>query len=77
MNNELEEHLEALIGKITNKEDFNQVKSQLVKRGIESLLKAEMTAHLGYQKGDSPLTDNQRNGFSQKTIKNSKWANSV
>ncbi len=69
MNPELEKQLEALIGKITNKEDFDQVKEQLLKRGIESLLQAEMTAHLGYSKGDPTLTDNQRNGFSQKTLK--------
>lgn len=69
MNNDLEKQLDALIGKITNKEDFDQVKEQLLKRGIESLLKAEMTAHLGYNKGDSIVSNNQRNGFSQKTIK--------
>jgi transposase-like protein len=69
MNNELEKQLDALIGKISNKEDFDQVKEQLLKRCIESLLKAEMTAHLGYNKGDSILADNHRNGFSQKTIK--------
>lgn len=69
MNDELEQQLDALIGKITNKEDFEQVKDQLLKRGIESLLKSEMTAHLGYKKGESLVTSNQRNGFSQKTIK--------
>ena len=69
MNTELEKQLDALIGKITNKEDFTQVKNQLLKRGIESLLKAEMTAHLGFDKGDNPITDNTRNGFSEKTIK--------
>lgn len=69
MNTELEQQLDTLIGKITNKEDFAQVKDQLLKRGIESLLKAEMTAHLGFDKGDIPLADNTRNGFSQKTIK--------
>jgi putative transposase len=69
MNSELEKQLDALIGKISNKEDFDQVKEQLLKRGIESLLKAEMTAHLGYQKGNSVIENNQRNGFSEKTIK--------
>ena len=69
MNTELEKQLEALIGKITNKEDFDQVKEQLLKRGVESLLKAEMAAHLGYQKGGSILEKNLRNGFSEKTIK--------
>lgn len=69
MNNELEQQLEVLIGKITNKEEFAQVKDQLLKRGIESLLKAEMTAHLGFSKGSKPITSNTRNGFSEKTIK--------
>lgn len=69
MNTELEKQLDALIGKIDNKEDFDQVKDQLLKRGIESLLKAEMTAHLGYQKGSPVIARNQRNGFSEKTIK--------
>ena len=69
MNTELEKQLEALIGEIKNKEDFEKVKEQLLKRGIESLLKAEMTAHLGFRKGDSVIASNQRNGFSEKTIK--------
>ena len=69
MNPKLEQQLENLIGQISNKEDFEQVQDQLLKRGIESLLKAEMTAHLGFEKGSEPLSDNTRNGFSQKTIK--------
>ncbi|WP_323028565.1 IS256 family transposase [Gelidibacter japonicus] len=69
MNTELEKQLEALIGEIKNKEDFDNVKEQLLKRGIESLLKAEMTAHLGFGKGEAAIANNQRNGFSQKTIK--------
>lgn len=69
MNTELEKQLEALIGKIDNKEDFEKVREQLLKRGVESLLKAEMTAHLGYGKGNSKLGGNQRNGFSEKTLK--------
>jgi putative transposase len=69
MNTDLEKQLEALVSKITNKEDFEQVRKQLLKRGVETLLEAEMTAHLGYQKRDSKLNENQRNGFSEKTIK--------
>lgn len=69
MNTELEKQLEALIDKIDNKEDFEKVREQLLKRGVESLLKAEMTAHLGYGKGNSKLGGNQRNGFSEKTLK--------
>jgi transposase-like protein len=69
MNQELEKQLEALVSKIASKEDFDQVRNLLLKRGVETLLEAEMTAHLGYQKGDSKPDENQRNGFSQKTIK--------
>jgi|GEM_PF-4685560 len=69
MNPELENQLDALIGKISNKEDFYIVRDQLLKRGIESLLKAEMTAHLGYEKGSSKTQANQRNGYSEKTIR--------
>ncbi|WP_086476517.1 IS256 family transposase [Arenibacter amylolyticus] len=69
MDPELEKQLDALIGKISNKEDFDQVKEQLLKRGIESLLKAEMTAHLGFEKGGAVVGNNQRNGYSEKTIK--------
>ena len=69
MNTELEKQLDNLIGKISSKEDFELVKDQLLKRGVESLLKAEMTAHLGYEKGGATVEQNQRNGFSQKTLK--------
>lgn len=41
MNTELEKQLEALIGKISSKEDFDQVKEQLLKRGIEPFLETE------------------------------------
>ncbi|MCV6628485.1 MAG: IS256 family transposase, partial [Flavobacteriaceae bacterium] len=60
---------EALIGKISNKEDLDQVRDQLLKRGVEALLNAEMTAHLGFEKGAKNDSSNTRNGFSQKTIK--------
>jgi transposase-like protein len=61
--------LDKLVGELENKEDFLQVRDQLLKRGIESLLKAEMSAHLGYEPGKVPLSDNIRNGYSEKTIK--------
>lgn len=77
MNPELEQQLEKLIGTINNKEDFEQVKDQLLKRGIESLLKAEMTAHLGFEKGSEPISTNTRNGFSQKTIKTKNGAQRI
>ena len=61
--------LDELLGQIDNKEDFESVRSELFKRGVESLLKAEMTAHLGYAPGGEPKGGNLRNGYSAKTIK--------
>ncbi|MCV6599670.1 MAG: IS256 family transposase [Flavobacteriaceae bacterium] len=69
MKPELEKQLEALVGKISNKEDLDQVRDQLFKRGVEALLNAEMTAHLGFEKGAKNDSTNTRNGFSKKTIK--------
>ena len=71
MKTEATKLLEELVSKIQNKEEFEHIREQLLKRGVEALLNAEMTAHLGYQKGDSPLAGNIRNGYSQKTIKTS------
>ncbi len=77
MHEELEKQLEALIKQIGNKEDFEKVREQLLKRGVESLLRAEMTAHLGYQKGQSKPRGNQRNGFSEKTLKTQNGAQRI
>jgi len=56
-------------GVYKSKEDFDKVRDQLLKRGVESLLKAEMSAHLGHIPNQTPLGDNIRNGHSEKTIK--------
>jgi putative transposase len=69
MNEKTEKLLEELVGKLTSKEDLELMRDQLFKRGVESLLKAELTAHLGYEQGESPTEDNLRNGFSEKTLK--------
>ena len=69
MKKETNELLEQLIQQLEGKADFEELRDQLFKRGIESLLKAELTAQLGYEQGQSPKTDNVRNGFSEKTIK--------
>lgn len=66
------ELLDQLISQLQGKEDFDQLRDQLFKRGVESLLKAEMTAHLGHEQGAKPANKNVRNGYSQKTIKTSK-----
>jgi len=69
MNKELEKQLESLVGNIRSKEEFDQVRDQLLKRGIETLLNAEMTAHLGFEKGTTAPENNVRNGYSKKTLK--------
>ena len=63
--------LTELLGQIENKTDLDTVRSELFKRGVETLLKAEMTAHLGYESGQTPKDGNIRNGYSSKTIKTS------
>lgn len=69
MDQKNQELLEKLVDNLDSKEEFEQVKRALMTRGIEALLNAEMQAHLGYEKGDKPLGDNLRNGYSEKTIK--------
>lgn len=63
--------LEELIKEIKTKEEFDAIKDQLFKRGIESLLNAEMTAHLGYPKHEKAeeRRNNSRNGTTSKTVK--------
>lgn len=63
--------LEELIKEIKTKEEFDAIKDQLFKRGIESLLNAEMTAHLGYPKHEKAddRRSNSRNGTTSKTVK--------
>src|ERR1700744_5249300 len=43
---------------------------QLIKAGLERGLQAELTGHLGYEKGDpeAALHENSRNGSSPKTV---------
>ncbi|MFS4415054.1 transposase [Maribacter sp. 2307ULW6-5] len=71
MNDEIDRLLDGLVSKLSDKDQLEEVREQLFKRGVETLLKAELTAHLGYEKGSVPPTGNVRNGFSQKTLKTS------
>lgn len=71
MKKKTQELLDHLISEITDKSDLEQIQDQLFKRGVESLLKAELTAHLGYEshgRTPDPKT-NTRNGSSNKTLK--------
>ena len=54
-----------------DRKDFDEFFSELFKEGINQMLKAEMTNHLGYEKhskeGDN--RGNSRNGDYSKTLK--------
>lgn len=64
--------LNDLLAQVKDQKTFNQIKEEFFKRGVQTLLNAEMEAHLGYPKGKTPIEDNHRNGYSQKTLKTSK-----
>jgi|SRR5690606_27573492 len=67
MENETQDLLDQFLSKLKSKEQLEELNSQLYKRGIESLLKAELSGHLENEESVS----NKRNGYSQKTIKGS------
>ena len=69
MKNKNQELLKELVNNISTKEEFEKVQEALLKQGIESLLNAEMLAHLGHSMGEKPIDGNVRNGYSEKTIK--------
>ncbi|HHN8279447.1 TPA: IS256 family transposase [Morganella morganii] len=54
---------------IKNEKDLGEFSALLKKFTIETALNAELSEHLGYEKNQSALTDNARNGFSQKTLR--------
>ena len=70
MKNKTEKLLDALVDLIEDGAEFEKVQEALKKRGIQSLLKAELSGHLGYVEGDQPIGTNKRNGYSAKTLKN-------
>lgn len=65
--------LDDLIGSIKTPEEFYELQDALKKRGIEALLNAELTEHLGYEKHQKAVTKraNSRNGSSVKAVKTS------
>ena len=56
---------------VRKKEDFNKIVSELIKHGIETVLKAELDEHLGNEKNEASTSGNHRNGYSEKTVKGS------
>ena len=71
MKKKTEKLLNELIEQLTDKEELDHVQDELFKRGVETLLKSELTAHLGherYEQSEHPKS-NTRNGASEKTLK--------
>ncbi len=71
-NQKVDELLDSILDQVDDKETLLDLQDKLFKRGVEALLKSELQAHLGYKKGDKPISENTRNGHSQKTLKTDK-----
>lgn len=69
--NELFKIPEGALKKIKTQAESEAFFQELYKQEIESLLKAEISEHLGYQKYDPAgnNTSNNRNGYCSKTLK--------
>jgi transposase-like protein len=68
--------IEELLAGVKAQQEFDDLTEELKKRGIESLLSAELTEHLGYQKHQKGRSrrSNTRNGTSPKTVKTANGA---
>lgn len=61
---------EDFLKQFKTSKDFTSFMENLYKRGVETMLKGEMEAHLGYSKSHTRLDKgNARNGYGTKTIK--------
>jgi putative transposase len=67
-----DELLDSVLKQVDDKDSLLDLQDKLFKRGVETLLKSELKAHLGYEKGGKPKSENTRNGYSQKTLKTNK-----
>jgi len=63
--------IKELLEGVKTQREFDELTEELKKRGIESLLRAELTEHLGYGKHEKGANRraNTRNGTSAKTVK--------
>lgn len=60
--------LDALAAGISTPAELEQVFRQLKRRLVEQVLEGELTAHLGYPPGATPVARNTRNGTTPKTV---------
>jgi putative transposase len=66
---ELEAFAREAAKSIKTEKDLNAFSQMLTKITVEAALNAELDEHLGYSKYQQTDTGNNRNGFSQKTLK--------
>lgn len=71
--------IDEMLGGSTSREDGERVYNQLKKRIVERILSAELTHHLGYERGEEKPDDqaNHRNGSTPKTVKTESGALAV
>ena len=66
---ELEAFAQAAAKNIKSQEDLNQFQQMLTKVTVEAALNAELDEHLGFDKHEQSEADNNRNGYTSKTIR--------
>jgi putative transposase len=66
---ELQAFAQAAAKNIKSQEDLNQFQQMLTKVTVEAALNAELDEHLGFDKHEQSEADNNRNGFTSKTIR--------
>ena len=78
MDEELKRGILKKIGKGHSYKELENFLSELLKEGIQNMLKAEMDEHLGYEKNtpESVQFEDSRNGHGRKTVKSKSGAGS-
>ena len=66
---ELQAFAQAAAKNIKSQEDLNQFQQMLTKVTVEAALNAELDDHLGFDKHEQSKEDNNRNGYTSKTIR--------
>jgi len=66
---ELQTFAQAAAKNIKTQEDLSQFQQMLTKVTVEAALNAELDEHLGFDRHEQSETDNNRNGYTSKTIR--------
>ena len=66
---ELQAFAKAAAKNIKSQEDLNEFQQMLTKVTVEAALNAELDEHLGFDKHEQSEADNNRNGYTRKTVR--------